>query len=130
MTRTRSAVVSVVMIAALASVVSGVAGAAKGRPAPLGIHSASLVQNGQQLVWTVTMNGAFSAVGLKRDHRSLCLLLERHGVTHRLCVGRGPHRIALFYDSSKGWRVITAAISRTRPPFDVCCHPWPFSGRP
>jgi peptidoglycan-N-acetylglucosamine deacetylase len=92
---------------------AGVAGAHRRGAQPLAVRSASLTQDGQQLVWTVTMNGAFSAVGLKRDHRSLCLTLERHGATHRLCVGRGRRRIALFYDSSKGWRVVTATISRS-----------------
>ncbi len=91
---------------------AGVAGAHRRAAQPLAVRSASLTQDGQQLVWTVSMNGAFSAAGLKRDHRSLCLLLERRGATHRLCVGRGRRRIALFYDSSKGWRVIVAAISR------------------
>jgi peptidoglycan-N-acetylglucosamine deacetylase len=113
MTRARFAVVSVVVIAALASVVSGVAGAAKRRPVPLGIHSASLVQSGQQLVWTVSTDGPFSAAGLRHDHRQLCLVVDRRHVDHDLCVGTGPKHLALFYHAKHGWHLVHATISRT-----------------
>jgi peptidoglycan/xylan/chitin deacetylase (PgdA/CDA1 family) len=113
MTRTRIALLAVVVFATLASVVAGVAGAAKRGPAPLGIRSASLVQNGQQLVWKVSTTGSFSAQGLKQDHRSLCLVVDRRHVDHTVCVGRGRRRIALFYHARRGWHVISATISRS-----------------
>jgi peptidoglycan-N-acetylglucosamine deacetylase len=106
-------VLLVAPVAVCALVLSAAAGAHRRAPQPLGVRSASLTQDGQQLVWTVTTDGPFSAVGLKSDHRSLCLLVIHRHTTRRLCVGRGRHRIAVFYDSRKGWRVIAAAISRS-----------------
>jgi peptidoglycan/xylan/chitin deacetylase (PgdA/CDA1 family) len=109
----RFAVVSVLVLGALASAVVGVAGAKKRGPAPLAIHSASLVQDGQQLVWTVSTDGPFSAQGLRHDHRQLCLVVDRRHVDHDLCVGTGPKRLALFYHSRHGWHLIHATISRS-----------------
>ncbi len=56
---------------------------------PLHVRSASLIQSGQQLTWTVRLAVPFSPAALARDGRSLCLLIERlrgASVTGRLCV--------------------------------------------
>ncbi len=44
---------------------------------PLSVTSASVSQEGQQLVWTVQLGSRFSSAGLRHDHRGLCLVLER-----------------------------------------------------
>lgn len=53
------------------------AGANSVKAVPLQVHSASLTQNGQQLVWQVQLTGPFSPGALARDRRTLCLLVER-----------------------------------------------------
>jgi peptidoglycan/xylan/chitin deacetylase (PgdA/CDA1 family) len=79
------------------------------------VTSASLAQNGRELVWSVELHGRFSAAGLKRDHLSLCLLIEPGGPSQSLCVAPGPHGIELIYGPPLKMRprVINAAISRT-----------------
>ena len=44
---------------------------------PLGVQAASVTQVGQDLVWQVELVHSFSPAGLRRDGRSLCLLIER-----------------------------------------------------
>jgi len=44
---------------------------------PLAVQSASLVQQGQDLVWQVELTQSFSPGALAREHESLCLLIER-----------------------------------------------------
>jgi peptidoglycan/xylan/chitin deacetylase (PgdA/CDA1 family) len=44
---------------------------------PLRVHAASLRQQGLQLVWHLYTDDRFSPDELNRDHRSLCLLIER-----------------------------------------------------
>jgi peptidoglycan-N-acetylglucosamine deacetylase len=69
------------------------AGASSGASAqPLAIQTASLVQDGQDLVWQVELAEPFSPGALRRDGRSLCLLIERaaNGSTvSRICLS-GP----------------------------------------
>jgi peptidoglycan-N-acetylglucosamine deacetylase len=61
---------------------------------PFGIATASLAQDGQELVWQVELAAPFSPGALARDHESLCLLLGfAGGATHQgqLCIA-GPAR--------------------------------------
>jgi peptidoglycan-N-acetylglucosamine deacetylase len=60
---------------------------------PLGVSSASLAQDGLELVWRVQLAVPFSPGGLGRDHRTLCLLIERpaRGSIGQACVA-GPGR--------------------------------------
>ncbi|MBV9049881.1 MAG: polysaccharide deacetylase family protein [Solirubrobacterales bacterium] len=87
------------------------------------MHASRLTQSGQQLAWTVELDHPFSAAGLARDHRSLCLLIERErsgSVAGQLCVqppARGQHEPSLVYSAitSRGpvpGRAISATISR------------------
>ena len=65
------------------------AGAAGRGSQLLTIRSASLTQDGQLVVWKLTLAAPFSPAALKAAGRSLCLLLERHDngtVSGRLCV--------------------------------------------
>jgi len=71
---------------------------ASGVPAdqPLTIQSASLVQEGQDLVWQVELVQPFSPAALRRDGRGLCLLIERAAsgfVVSRVCLA-GPRGAA------------------------------------
>src|SRR5436305_2514027 len=102
----------------------GVGGArASGSSSPLTVRSASLAQQGQQLVWRVALDQAFSPAALAADGRSLCLLVERAAngsVTGEVCtIGprRGGHRPRLVYmritTSGPGpGRVIDATVGR------------------
>ncbi len=66
-----SSLVAVLVVAAAALGASSV-------PAqPFGVQAASLTQAGQDLVWQVELMHPFSPAGLRRDGRSLCLLIER-----------------------------------------------------
>jgi peptidoglycan-N-acetylglucosamine deacetylase len=59
---------------------------------PLAVQAASLVQAGQDLVWQVEFAQPFSPGGLRRDRRSLCLLIEgaaNGSVVSRVCLA-GP----------------------------------------
>jgi peptidoglycan-N-acetylglucosamine deacetylase len=58
-------------------VASAALGAGSGPAQPLGVQTASLTQMGQDLVWQVELTHPFSPAGLRRDGRSLCLLIER-----------------------------------------------------
>jgi peptidoglycan-N-acetylglucosamine deacetylase len=103
----------VALVAACALLASAVAGAHRRAPRALGVRSASLTQDGQQVVWTLTMDGSFSAVGLKRDHLSVCLLIEpRRHPSRSVCIARGRHRIELIYGAGRHIAVVRAAISR------------------
>jgi peptidoglycan-N-acetylglucosamine deacetylase len=64
------------------------AGDAPARQSPLPVVSTSLVQNGQQVVWTLSMQGPFSPAGLARDGRVLCLEIVPEGrlAPKRVCV--------------------------------------------
>jgi peptidoglycan/xylan/chitin deacetylase (PgdA/CDA1 family) len=59
---------------------------------PLGVQAASLTQVGQDLVWQVELTQSFSPGALRRNHESLCLLIERtsnEAVAGQVCLG-GP----------------------------------------
>jgi peptidoglycan/xylan/chitin deacetylase (PgdA/CDA1 family) len=78
---------------------------------PLSVHGSSLTQDGQQVVWTVDLDLPFSPAALGRDHRSLCLLIEREqnaSVAGQLCV-IGPAR------GRRDPRMEYARITRQRP---------------
>jgi peptidoglycan/xylan/chitin deacetylase (PgdA/CDA1 family) len=80
-------------------------------PQPLAVQSASLTQNGQQVVWTVTLTAPFSPGALKAAGRSLCLLLERHStgaVSARLCL-IGPR------DGASGARLVYQTVTPAGP---------------
>ncbi len=70
--------------------------AAGAGPRPLAVRSASLTQDGQQVVWKLSLTAPFSPGALKAAARSLCLLLESHStgtVSGRLCL-IGPRAAA------------------------------------
>lgn len=114
---------SVAAVAAALSFVllAGATAAANGGTAgaPLGIVSASLTQNGQDLVWTVQLSAPFSASRLGRQHRSLCLLIAQSkpaAVSGQLCV-LGPRHSGgarlLFTKTSRGsGSIIDATVTR------------------
>jgi peptidoglycan/xylan/chitin deacetylase (PgdA/CDA1 family) len=88
---------------------------------PLAIQSASVVQDGQQLVWRVQLTRRFSVAGLKHDHLSLCLSIERvkrETVTGELCLAPGPKRPLLQYFEVAGGtfgrpRIVTTTFTRS-----------------
>ncbi|MGO9975260.1 MAG: polysaccharide deacetylase family protein [Solirubrobacteraceae bacterium] len=88
---------------------------------PVAIAAASLTQDGQQLRWQVTLEHPFSATGLERAGRSLCLVLERlrsRAQTGELCVVPRRGRMALIYTPQlrRGQgrsRAIEATVSRS-----------------
>jgi peptidoglycan-N-acetylglucosamine deacetylase len=90
---------------------------------PLEVASASLAQDGLDLVWRVQLAEPFAPGALANDHRTLCLLIERapNGtVAGQACVaGAGPHGApSLIYEpvSVEGpgaARTIAAAITRS-----------------
>ena len=83
----------VAVLVALVSVISTPAATATQTPAqPLPVQVASLVQDGQQLVWQVRLTQPFSPGALARAHRALCLIFQRprsDAVTGEACVA-GP----------------------------------------
>ena len=115
--------------ARLAAVVLGFAGAfpaaalGGSHTPPLPIATASLAQEGQELVWRVELAAPFSPGALARDHLGLCLLIGfAHGATHQgqLCVA-GPARSShpphlLFAPLTSGSpgpaRAISATVTR------------------
>jgi peptidoglycan-N-acetylglucosamine deacetylase len=91
---------------------------------PLQVQAASLVQDGQDLVWRLQVAEPFSPGALAHAQRSLCLLIERvsSGIASgEVCAGgpaRGSKEPRLLYTqiTSKGSgpaRVISAAVTRT-----------------
>ena len=61
---------------------------------PLAVQTASLVQEGEDLVWQVELAQPFSPGALRRDRRSVCLLIERAAngsVVSQVCLS-GPRR--------------------------------------
>jgi peptidoglycan/xylan/chitin deacetylase (PgdA/CDA1 family) len=92
--------------------------------APPSVFSTVLLQSGRQLVWSVELDRSFSPGALRRDHESLCLLIERARVAtviSRLCVsGPGPDDTTpqLIYTAagsagSSPGRPIHATVTRT-----------------
>ncbi len=96
------------------------AGARPHPPAPFGVRSASLTQNGQQVTWTVKLDHRFTATRLERARRTLCLLIERAAnstVSGVACVAPGGRSALLVYHHvtargrGRGQR-IAASVSR------------------
>jgi len=80
------------MVVRAAGASNGVAGR------PLAVLSASVAQEGQGLVWQVELTEPFSPGALRRNGRSLCLLIERTSngsVASRVCLS-GPRRGAVM----------------------------------
>jgi peptidoglycan/xylan/chitin deacetylase (PgdA/CDA1 family) len=117
MRRRVGATLAIALALSTATLVLSTAAGARHRAAqPTAIGSASLVQDGQQLVWSVTLDGPFSAAGLEHDRRSLCLLVEpRRGSQSSLCVAPGRRGIALLYAAGKRIRKIGATVTRSGP---------------
>ncbi len=94
---------AVVVLAAGWALVVGAAGASRVPAQPLAVQTASLTQDGQDLVWQVELTQPFAPGGLQRDRRSLCLLIERASsgaVISQVCLAgprRGEHSPALLY---------------------------------
>ena len=83
----RSALAAAVLLGLAAMFPTAAAGGSN--TAPLQITTASLDQDGQQLVWRVELAAPFSPGALGRDHLSVCLLIEfARGATHEgeLCI--------------------------------------------
>ncbi len=97
--------------------VAGVPGRAAGGPVgAFAVRSASLTQTGQQLTLQIILDHPFSAAGLKRSGRSLCLLIERlRAPSQSLCIAQGHHGMVLRYGPSHAAVTIAATISRSRP---------------
>ena len=101
-------------------------GATASQPAaqPLPIEAASLIQDGQQLLWRIQLADPFSPGALAHARRSLCLLIERvatGSVTGQACVigpGHGSKAPRLTYQPVTGARsgearLIDATVTRT-----------------
>jgi peptidoglycan-N-acetylglucosamine deacetylase len=100
------------------------AGASGTRGEPLQVRSASLIQQGQQLVWQVDLRDPFSPGALAAEGRSLCLLIEqaaKRRVAGQLCIG-GPHRrsrtprllfMPMTRTGSGGARDVPATVTRS-----------------
>jgi peptidoglycan/xylan/chitin deacetylase (PgdA/CDA1 family) len=110
---------SLLVVAQIASAANGPT-APNGASQPLPVQSASLSQNGQQIVWQLKMAQPFSPGALTRDRRTLCLLIARvdNGtVTGQLCVA-GPRQgqrapQVLYAPVSKGVSGRASAIAAT-----------------
>ena len=84
----------IALAVALGWVVEGAGARSVGSRQPLAVQTASLVQEGQDLVWQVGLAQSFSPGALRRDGRSVCLLIERAAngsVVSRVCLA-GPRR--------------------------------------
>lgn len=90
---------------------------------PLSVAGYSLTQNGQQLIWRLTLTAPFSPGALRPSGRTLCLLIERArtaAITGQLCVigpraGRRNPRLvysAVANGATGTGRVIAATVSR------------------
>jgi peptidoglycan/xylan/chitin deacetylase (PgdA/CDA1 family) len=87
------------------------------------VRASSLTQRGQQLVWRVQLDRPFSPSALRRDGRSLCLLIERVAngtVSRELCVSgsraRRRHPFLVYLPVTRRGpgrgRVIQATVTR------------------
>jgi peptidoglycan/xylan/chitin deacetylase (PgdA/CDA1 family) len=96
---------------------AGTGGWASPSLVPLSVAAASFAQDGQRVVWTLSMQAPFSPSGLARNGRILCLQLETSGPARRLCVigpARGSTVPRVEYVSPAGRAsVIEASVSRT-----------------
>ena len=84
----------IVLVVAFGAVVHA-AGASGVVPSqPLAVQTASVVQEGQDLVWQLELAQPVSPGALRRDHRSVCLLIGRAAngsVVSQVCLS-GPRR--------------------------------------
>jgi peptidoglycan/xylan/chitin deacetylase (PgdA/CDA1 family) len=100
-TRARRVLLLAACLIAPGAVAVAEAGASSPPAAPLAVTSASLRQDGQQLVWQVQLAHAFAPDDLKRAGRTLCLQLaplRRGAATRAVCVGSTrDHRHAALY---------------------------------
>jgi peptidoglycan-N-acetylglucosamine deacetylase len=90
----RRASAVVIGLASVLAALGGVAGAIGVPLNPLAIQTASLRQDGQDLVWQVAAVQPFSPAAMQRDHRTLCLLLEHASngsVAGQVCVVGPAH---------------------------------------
>src|SRR5436309_4050571 len=105
-----------------AGAVAGTAGAAARTPQR--VHAASLVQDGQQLVFSVQLHGSFSPTAMRKARQSLCLIIRRASnstVAGQLCLAppaRGSSSPRLIYQRVTAHgpgpgTVIGASIRRT-----------------
>jgi peptidoglycan/xylan/chitin deacetylase (PgdA/CDA1 family) len=84
-----------------------------GSDAAFAVERAGLQQEGQDLVWRVTLDHQFTATQLKRSGRSLCLVLQPARVaTRRVCLTAGPHRAVVQSWLRGRARTIAASVSR------------------
>ena len=114
----------VALAAGLLALFAGASAASNGSAAgPLQISSASLAQDGQQLVWQVQLAKPWGPRRFASGRRSLCLLIERvlsRKVWAKVCVGapaRGSNVPQLEYMAVSGTktgpeRVVTATVTR------------------
>ena len=104
-----------------ASVAPGRAATTDAGAQPVPVSTASLTQQGQQLVWQVVLATPFSPGALGRDGRTLCLLIDQAktgGTSGRLCVaGPGPHsstpRVLFTPPNGGAARVIASTVTRS-----------------
>jgi peptidoglycan/xylan/chitin deacetylase (PgdA/CDA1 family) len=93
-------------------------------PTPQRVHTASLTQDGQQLVWAVQLAAPFSPTAMRKARQDLCLIIRRASnstVAGQLCLAppaRGSTSPRLIYQrvTSHGagpGSVIAASIRRT-----------------
>jgi peptidoglycan-N-acetylglucosamine deacetylase len=90
---------------------------------PLVVRATSLVQDGQQLVWSVRLTTSFSPSAMRAEGRTLCLVIRRANasVSGVLCVAPPPprtHAPVLVYQPvtvhGRGpGRIITATVTRS-----------------
>jgi len=112
--------VALVLLVAHIASATGVTQPAAAQSQPLAVESASLTQNGQQLVWQLKMAQPFSPGALARDRRTLCLLIARAdsgSATGQLCLAGprdGQHVPQVTYAPiSKGVSGRASAITAT-----------------
>ncbi len=101
----------VAVAAAGLALVVGTAGAVSAPPQPLGVQGASLGQDGQNLVWQVELTHSFSPGALRRNHESMCLLIERASngaVLSQVCLAGPGH-------GERSPRLMYSAIARAGP---------------
>lgn len=114
----------VAVLAAALVIVVRAAGASAVPEAPLVVTTTSLAQQGQDLVWQLSLAEPFSPAALQRDHRSLCLVIERAGSGSsggsQLCLsGPGPgrgNRMPRLIDAGSGagaGKAIPAIVTRS-----------------
>jgi peptidoglycan-N-acetylglucosamine deacetylase len=107
----RGLLVVLIGFALMFATVGGVAGASGVVSTPLAIQTASLHQDGQDLVWQIALEQPFSPAGMDRDRRSLCLLLEHASngsVASQVCLA-GPVR------GERSPRLLYSPITRAGP---------------